>query len=44
LSTDVYQLVQAGEDNHAWTLTAISSALAFAAVWINVRLMRRANH
>ena len=41
LSTGIYQLVQAGEDNHAWTLAGVSLALAFAAVWINVRLMRR---
>ena len=42
LSTDIYQLVQSGEDSHAWMLAGISVALAFAAVWINVRLMRRA--
>jgi len=41
LSTGIYQLVQAGEDNQAWTLAGVSLALAFAAVWINVRLMRR---
>jgi len=41
LSTGIYQLVQAGEDSHAWTLAGVSLALAFAAVWINVRLMRR---
>ena len=41
LSTGIYQLVQAGEDNRAWTLAGVSLALAFAAVWINVRLMRR---
>jgi molybdate transport system permease protein len=40
LSTDIYQLVLAGEDNQAWTLVAISVALAFVAVWINVRLLR----
>jgi molybdate transport system permease protein len=41
LSTDIYQLVQTGEDNKAWLLAGISAALAFAAVWINVRLMHR---
>lgn len=41
LSTDIYQLVQLGEDSHAWMLAGISVALAFVAVWINVRLMRR---
>jgi molybdate transport system permease protein len=41
LSTGIYQLVQAGEDNGAWTLAGVSLVLAFAAVWINVRLMRR---
>lgn len=39
LSTDIYQLVQTGEDSKAWLLAGISAALAFAAVWINVRLM-----
>ncbi len=41
LSTDIYQLVQLGEDNHAWTLAGISLALAFAAVWSSERLQRR---
>ncbi len=41
LSTDIYQLVQSGEDNQAWTLVGVSLSLAFAAVWINLRLMRR---
>ncbi|MGO8701113.1 MAG: molybdate ABC transporter permease subunit [Limisphaerales bacterium] len=41
LSTDIYQLVQLGENSHAWMLAGISVALAFVAVWINIRLMRR---
>ena len=41
LSTDIYQLVQLGEDNHAWVLAGISLALAFAALWISQRLQRR---
>ena len=41
LSTDIYQLVQLGEDGHAWMLAGISMGLGFAAVWINVRLIRR---
>jgi molybdate transport system permease protein len=41
LSTDIYQLVQLGEDSHAWTLAGISLALAFAALWISERLQRR---
>jgi molybdate transport system permease protein len=41
LSTDIYQLIQLGEDSHAWTLAGISLALAFAALWISVWLMRR---
>ena len=40
LSTDIYQLVQLGEDSHAWTLAGISLALAFAAVWSSEWLMR----
>jgi len=41
LSTDIYQLVQLGEDSHAWTLAGISLALAFAALWISERLQAR---
>lgn len=41
LSTDIYQLVQVGEDSQAWTLVGISLTLAFAAVWLNLRLMQR---
>ena len=41
LSTDIYQLVQLGEDNHAWLLAGISLALAAAAVWISERLQPR---
>jgi len=41
LSTDIYQLVQLGEDRHAWTLAGVSLVLAFAAVWTSEWLMRR---
>jgi molybdate transport system permease protein len=41
LSTDIYRLVQVGEDNHAWLLAGISLALAFAALWISEWLQRR---
>ena len=41
LSTNIYQLVQLGEDSHAWMLSAISLVLAFAALWTSERLQRR---
>jgi molybdate transport system permease protein len=44
LSTDIYQLIQLDDDNHAWTLAGISLALAFAALWISVWLKRRGKH
>jgi molybdate transport system permease protein len=44
LSTDIYQLVQLGEDSHAWTLAGISLALAFAALWTSEWLQRRGKH
>ena len=40
LSTDIYQLVQLGQDSHAWTMAGISLALAFAALSSSVWLMR----
>jgi molybdate transport system permease protein len=44
LSTDIYQLVQLGEDSHAWTLAGISLALAFAALGASEWLMRGRKH
>jgi len=41
LSTDIYQLVQLGEDGHAWRLAGLSLALAFGALWFSERLLRR---
>ncbi len=41
LSTDIYQLVQLGEDSHAWTLAGISATMAFGALWVSERLLRR---
>jgi len=43
LSTDIYQLVQLGDDSHAWMMAGISVGLAFAAVWASEWLMRRPN-
>ena len=39
LATDIYQLVQLGEDNHAWMLAGISLALAAGALWLSERLL-----
>jgi molybdate transport system permease protein len=41
LSLAIFQSVQLGEDEHAFILLAISTALAFAAVWTSACLMRR---
>lgn len=41
LSLAIFQSVQLGEDEHAFILLAISTALAFAAVWTSAWLMRR---
>ena len=41
LSTDIYQLVQVGEDNRAWMLAGVSALLAFAALWTSEWLQRR---
>jgi molybdate transport system permease protein len=40
LATDIYQLVQLGEDNHAWMLAGISLALAAGALWLSERLLQ----
>lgn len=40
LATDIYQLVQLGEDSHAWTLAGISLAVAFGALWMSEWLQR----
>jgi molybdate transport system permease protein len=39
LSVAIYEYVQLGQDSHAWTLAALSAALAFAAVWGSERLL-----
>jgi len=36
--------VQMGEDEHAFRLLAVSTALAFIAVWASEFLFRRRNH
>jgi len=41
LSVAIYQYVQLGQDSHAWTLAALSAALAFLAVWGSELLTRR---
>jgi len=42
LSVAIYQHVQLGEDASVWKLAAISAIIAFVAVWLSNRLMRRA--
>ena len=41
LSLAIFQSVQLGQDEHAFFLLGISTALAFAAVWTSACLMRR---
>lgn len=41
LSLAIFQSVQLGQDEHAFMLLAISTTLAFAAVWTSAWLMRR---
>jgi len=41
LSLAIFQSVQLGHDEHAFTLLGISTAVAFAAVWSSAWLMRR---
>jgi molybdate transport system permease protein len=41
LSLAIFQSVQLGQDEHAFILLAISTVLAFAAVWTSASLMRR---
>lgn len=44
LALGIYQSVQMGQDTQAFGLLAISSALAFAAVWVGERLTRSRRH
>ena len=41
LSVAIYQAIQLGEDGHAWALAAVSTLLAFFAVWISEWMLRR---
>ena len=41
LAVSIYQNVQTGEDNHAWTLAGISAVIAFLALWLGEKLQRR---
>jgi molybdate transport system permease protein len=41
LPVAIYQAVENGEDVHAWTLAAVSAAIAFAAVFVSETLLRR---
>ena len=41
LPVAIYQAVENGEDAHAWTLAGVSAVIAFAAVFISEKLLRR---
>jgi molybdate transport system permease protein len=41
LSLAIFQSVQLGQDEHAFALLGISTAVAFAAVWSSSWLVRR---
>jgi molybdate transport system permease protein len=41
LPVAIYAAVQNGEDAHAWTLAGVSAAIAFAAVFVSEKLLRR---
>lgn len=41
LSVAIYQLVQLGDDSHAWMLAGVSAILAFLAVWGSELLLRK---
>jgi len=41
LSLDIFQAVQLGQDNHAYRMLAISTVLAFLAVWTSEYVTRR---
>ena len=41
LSLSIYQSVQLGQDNEAWTMLGCAVVLAFAAVWTSEWLLRR---
>jgi molybdate transport system permease protein len=41
LSLSIYQLVQLGKDDDAFRLLAVSTAVAFAAVWVSERFLAR---
>ncbi|MEI8288253.1 MAG: molybdate ABC transporter permease subunit [Verrucomicrobiota bacterium] len=41
LPVAIYQSVQNGEDAHAWTLAGVSAVIAFTAVFVSEKLLRR---
>ena len=41
LPVAIYQAVENGEDTHAWTLAAVSAFIAFAAVFVSEKILRR---
>jgi molybdate transport system permease protein len=41
LPVAIYELVQNGEDTHAWTLAGISAVIAFLALWLGEKFQRR---
>jgi molybdate transport system permease protein len=41
LSVAIYSSVLSGDDTHAWTLAAISTGIAFVALWFGERCQRR---
>jgi molybdate transport system permease protein len=41
LPVAIYAAVQNGEDAHAWTLAGVSAVIAFAAIFVSEKLLRR---
>jgi molybdate transport system permease protein len=41
LPVAIYSSVLSGEDNHAWTLAAISTVIAFLALWLGEKCQRQ---
>jgi molybdate transport system permease protein len=41
LSVAIYQYVQLGQEDHAWTLAAVAAGLAFLAVWASEHFLRQ---
>jgi molybdate transport system permease protein len=41
LPVAIYYSVQGGDDSHAWTLAAVSTVIAFLALWLGEKFQRR---